>query len=122
MEKARQTLADKNYTLAETLLKNARFSGESLAERLQSIGLADIRAMLPDLSGLRLPSMGDGTTTTNNSTRNVTYNGGDINITITGSVDEQTLPKLKNTVEDSVRRVIEQMLDEENAERQTGEL
>jgi len=120
VEKARQTLADKNYTLAETLLKNARFSGESLAERLQSIGLADIRAMLPDLSGLHLPSMGGGTTTTNNSTRNVTYNGGDINITITGSVDEQTLPKLKNTVEDSVRRVIEQMLDEENAERQTG--
>lgn len=123
LEKARQTLADKNYTLAETLLKNARFSGESLAERLQSIGLADIRAMLPDLSGLRLPSMGGGTTTTNNnSTRNVTYNGGDINITIAGSVDETTLPKLKNTVEDSVRRVIEQMLDEENAERQTGEL
>lgn len=120
LEKARQTLADKNYALAETLLKNARFSGESLAERLQSIGLADIRAMLPDLSGLRLPSMGGGTTTTNNSTRNVTYNGGDINITITGSVDETTLPKLKNTVEDSVRRVIEQMLDEENAERQTG--
>lgn len=120
IDKARQTLADKNYTLAETLLKNARFSGESLAERLQSIGLADIRAMLPDLSGLRLPSMGGGTTTTNNSTRNVTYNGGDINITIAGSVDEQTLPKLKNTVEESVRRVIEQMLDEENAERQTG--
>lgn len=121
IDKARQTLADKNYTLAETLLKNARFSGESLAERLQSIGLADIRAMLPDLSGLRLPSMGGGTTTTNkNSTRNITYNGGDINITITGSVDEQTLPKLKNTVEESVRRVIEQMLDEENAERQTG--
>lgn len=120
IEKARQTLADKNYTLAETLLKNARFSGESLAERLQSIGLADIRAMLPDLSGLRLPSMGGGTTTTNNSTRNITYNGGDINITITGSVDEATLPKLKNTVEDSVRKVIEQMLDEENAKRQTG--
>lgn len=120
IDKARQTLADKNYTLAETLLKNARFSGESLAERLQSIGLADIRAMLPDLSGLRLPSMGGGTTTTNNNTRNITYNGGDINITITGSVDEQTLPKLKNTVEESVRRVIEQMLDEENAERQTG--
>lgn len=120
IDKARQILVDKNYTLAETLLKNARFSGESLAERLQSIGLADIRAMLPDLSGLRLPSMGGGTTTTNNSTRNVTYNGGDINITIAGSVDEQTLPKLKNTVEESVRRVIEQMLDEENAERQTG--
>lgn len=120
VEKAQQTLADKNYSLAETLLKNAKFSGESLAERLRSIGLADIRAMLPDLSGLRLPSMGGGATTTNNSTRNVTYNGGDISITIQGSVDPQTLPALKTTVEDAVRKTIDAMLDETNAERQTG--
>jgi hypothetical protein len=122
IDKARQTLADKNYTLAETLLKNARYNGESLAERLQSIGLANIRAMLPDLSGLRLPSIGGGTTTTNNSTRNITYNGGDIHITIAGSVDETTLPKLKGTLEDTVRKVFEQVLDEENAARQTGGL
>lgn len=122
IDKARQTLADKNYTLAETLLKNARYNGESLAERLQSIGLANIRDMLPDLSGLRLPSIGTGTTTTNNSTRNITYNGGDIHITIAGSVDETTLPKLKGTLEDTVRKVFEQVLDEENAARQTGGL
>lgn len=122
IDKARQTLADKNYTLAETLLKNARFNGKSLAERLQSIGLANIRDMLPDLSGLRLPSIGGGTTTTNNSTRNITYNGGDIHITIAGSVDETTLPKLKGTLEDTVRKVFEQVLDEENAARQTGGL
>lgn len=122
IDKARQTLADKNYTLAETLLKNARFDGESLAERLQSIGLANIRDMLPDLSGLRLPSIGGGTTTTNNSTRNITYNGGDIHITIAGSVDETTLPKLKGTLEDTVRKVFEQVIDEENAARQTGGL
>lgn len=122
IDKARQTLADKNYTLAETLLKNARFNGESLAERLQSIGLANIRDMLPDLSGLRLPSIGGGTTTNNNSTRNITYNGGDIHITIAGSVDETTLPKLKGTLEDTVRKVFEQVLDEENAARQTGGL
>lgn len=122
IEKARQTLADKNYTLAETLLKNARFNGASLADRLQSIGLANIRDMLPDLSGLRLPSIGGGTTTTNNSTRNITYNGGDIHITIAGSVDETTLPKLKGTLEDTVRKVFEQVLDEENAARQTGGL
>ena len=122
IDKARQTLADKNYTLAETLLKNARYNGESLAERLQSIGLANIRDMLPDLSGLRLPSIGGGTTTNNNSTRNITYNGGDIHITIAGSVDETTLPKLKGTLEDTVRKVFEQVLDEENAQRQTGGL
>lgn len=122
IDKARQTLADKNYSLAETLLKNARYNGESLAERLQSIGLANIRDMLPDLSGLRLPSIGGGTTTTNNSTRNITYNGGDIHITIAGSVDETTLPKLKGTLEDTVRKVFEQVLDEENAQRQTGGL
>lgn len=122
IDKARQTLADKNYTLAETLLKNARYNGESLAERLQSIGLANIRDMLPDLSGLRLPSIGGGTTTNNNSTRNITYNGGDIHITIAGSVDETTLPKLKGTLEDTVRKVFEQVIDEENAARQTGGL
>lgn len=122
IDKARQTLADKNYSLAETLLKNARYNGESLAERLQSIGLANIRDMLPDLSGLRLPSIGGGTTTNNNSTRNITYNGGDIHITIAGSVDETTLPKLKGTLEDTVRKVFEQVLDEENAQRQTGGL
>ena len=122
IDKARQTLADKNYSLAETLLKNARYNGESLAERLQSIGLANIRDMLPDLSGLRLPSIGGGTTTNNNSTRNITYNGGDIHITIAGSVDETTLPRLKGTLEDTVRKVFEQVLDEENAQRQTGGL
>ena len=89
---------------------------------MQSIGLANIRDMLPDLSGLRLPSIGGGTTTTNNSTRNITYNGGDIHITIAGSVDETTLPKLKGTLEDTVRKVFEQVLDEENAARQTGGL
>lgn len=122
IDKARQNLAEKNYNLAETLLKNARYNGESLAERLQSIGLANIRDMLPDLSGLRLPSIGGGTTTNNNSTRNITYNGGDIHITIAGSVDETTLPKLKGTLEDTVRKVFEQVLDEENAQRQTGGL
>ena len=120
IEKAQSTLADKNYSLAETLLKNARFDGRSLSERLQSIGLSQIRDMLPDLSGLRLPSIGGGTSTTNNSTRNVTYNGGDISITIQGSVDPQTLPALKTTVEDAVRKTIDAMLDETNAERQTG--
>lgn len=120
VEKARQTLADKNFSLAETLLKNARFDGRSLSERLQSIGLAQIRDLLPDLSGLKLPSIGGGTSTTNNSTRNVTYNGGDISITIQGSVDPQTLPALKTTVEDAVRKTIDAMLDETNAERQTG--
>jgi hypothetical protein len=119
--KAQQTLADKNYSLAETLLKNARFDGRSLTERLQSIGLAQIRDMLPDLSGITLPSIGGGTTTqTTSSTRSVTYNGGDINITIQGSVDETTMPTLKTSIEDAVRKGIEAFLDEENAHSQTG--
>lgn len=121
IEKAQQSLADKNYSLAETLLKNARFDGRSLTERLQSIGLAQIRDMLPDLSGITLPSIGGGTTTqTTTSTRSVTYNGGDINITIQGSVDETTMPTLKTSIEDAVRKGIEAFLDEENAHSQTG--
>lgn len=121
IEKARQTLADKNYNLTETLLKNATFNGESLSERLRNIGMMDIRDLLPDLSGLRLPSLGGGTTTNNNSTtRNVTYNGGDINITIQGNVDPQTMPTLKTSIEDAVRAGIDKFLDEENALAQTG--
>ena len=121
IEKARQTLADKNYNLTETLLKNARFNGESLSERLRNIGMADIRDLLPDLSGLRLPSLGGGTTTNNNtSTRNLTYNGGDINITIQGNVDPQTMPTLKTSIEDAVRAGINAFLDEENAAGQVG--
>lgn len=121
IEKARQTLADKNYNLTETLLKNARFNGESLSERLRNIGMADIRDLLPDLSGLRLPSLGGGTTTNNNtSTRNLTYNGGDINITIQGNVDPQTMPTLKTSIEDAVRAGIYAFLDEENAAGQVG--
>lgn len=121
IEKAQQSLADKNYSLAETLLKNARFDGRSLTDRLQSIGLAQIRDMLPDLSGITLPSIGGGTTTqTTTSTRSVTYNGGDINITIQGSVDETTMPTLKTSIEDAVRKGIEAFLDEENAASQTG--
>ena len=121
IEKAQQSLADKNYSLAETLLKNARFDGRSLTDRLQSIGLAQIRDMLPDLSGITLPSIGGGTTTqTTSSTRSVTYNGGDINITIQGSVDETTMPTLKTSIEDAVRKGIEAFLDEENAASQTG--
>ena len=119
--KAQQTLADKNYNLTETLLKNARYSGESLSERLRNIGMADIRDLLPDLSGLRLPSLGGGTTTNNNtSTRNLTYNGGDINITIQGNVDPQTMPTLKTSIEDAVRAGINAFLDEENAAGQVG--
>ena len=117
--KAQQTLADKNYNLTETLLKNAKFNGESLTERLQNIGLYQIRDILPDLSGLTLPSLGSGSTT-NNSTRNVTYNGGDINITIQGSVDPETMPTLKTSIEDAVRAGIDKFLDEENAAAQTG--
>lgn len=121
IEKARQTLADKNYNLTETLLKNATFNGESLSERLRNIGMMDIRDLLPDLSGLRLPSLGSGTTTNNNtSTRNVTYNGGDINITIQGNVDPQTMPTLKTSIEDAVRAGIDKFLDEENALTQVG--
>lgn len=120
IEKAQQTLADKNYSLAETLLKNAKFNGQSLSERLRSIGLSDIRDMLPDLSGLRLPTIGGGTSTTNNSTRNVTYNGGDINITVQGNVDPQTMPTLQSSIEEAVRAGIDAFLDEENAQRQTG--
>ena len=86
IEKAQSTLADKNYSLAETLLKNAKFDGRTLTERLQSIGLAQIREMLPDLSGITLPSIGGGVTQTTTSTRNLTYTGGDINININGSV------------------------------------
>lgn len=119
--KAQKTLSDKNYSLAETLLKNGTFSGESLSERLQNIGMMDIRDLLPDFSGLRLPSPGGGTTTNNNtSTRNVTYNGGDINITIQGNVDPQTMPTLKTSIEDAVRAGIDRFLDEENALAQTG--
>lgn len=119
--KAQQTLADKNYNLTETLLRNARFDGESLSERLRSIGMMDIRDLLPDLSGLRLPSLGGGTTTNNNSTtRNVTYNGGDISINIQGNVDPATMPTLKTSIEDAVRKGIEAFLDEENALGQTG--
>jgi hypothetical protein len=121
IEKAQSTLADKNYSLAETLLKNARFDGRSLTDRLQSIGLAQIRDMLPDLSGITLPSIGSGTTTqTTTSTRSVTYNGGDIVINIQGSVDETTMPTLKTSIEDAVRKGIEAFLDEENAHSQTG--
>ena len=120
IEKAQQTLADKNYSLAETLLKNAKFNGQSLSERLRSIGLSDIRDMLPDLSGLRLPTIGGGTSTTNNSTRNVTYNGGDINITVQGNVDPQSMPTLQSSIEEAVRAGIDAFLDEENAQRQTG--
>lgn len=121
IEKAQQSLADKNYSLAETLLKNARFDGRSLTERLQSIGLAQIRDMLPDLSGITLPSIGGGTTTqTTTSNRSVTYNGGDIVINIQGSVDETTMPTLKTSIEDAVRKGIEAFLDEENAHSQTG--
>jgi uroporphyrinogen-III decarboxylase len=83
--------------------------------------MMDIRDLLPDLSGLRLPSLGSGTTTNNNtSTRNLTYNGGDINITIQGNVDPQTMPTLKTSIEDAVRAGIDKFLDEENALAQTG--
>ena len=121
IEKAQQTLADKNYSLAETLLKNARFDGRSLTERLQSIGLAQIRDMLPDLSGITLPSIGSGSAVqTTSSTRSITYNGGDIVINIQGSVDDKTLPALKTSLEDAVRKGIEAFLDKENAASQTG--
>lgn len=114
IEKAQATLSDKRFDIAETLLKNARYNGESLIERL-----TNIRSLLPDLSGLRLPTVSGGGVT-NNEARTVTYNGGDISINIQGSVDQQTMPTLKADIEEAVRKGIDALLDEENADRMTG--
>ena len=121
IEKAQQTLDDKNLSLLELLLKNTRFDGESLAERLQEIGLAQIKELLPDLSGLTLPSFGGGSITNNTTeNRSVTYNGGDIHINIQGSVDETTLPKIAENIRETVRREIDAVFDEADDVRKIG--
>lgn len=112
---ARTSLADKNFALTQTLLKLGNFDGESLAERMGQIGGMSLRDLLPDLSGLTLPTVNGGSTTNNNNTnRTVNYTAGDIIVNIEGNADEATIQQIQTELRDAFDRYMSDFLDAEN--------
>lgn len=112
---ARTSLADKNFALTQTLLKLGNIDGESLAERMRQIGGMSLRDLLPDLSGLTLPTVNSGSTTNNNNTnRTVNYTAGDIIVNIEGNADEATIQQIQTELKDAFDRYMSDFLDAEN--------
>lgn len=120
IDAARTSLADKNFALTQTLLKLGNFNGESLAERMKQIGSMSLRDLLPDLSGLTLPSISGSSTTNNNTNRTVNYTAGDIIVNIEGSADEQTVQKIQGELKEAFEKYMDDFLDAENRAGQTG--
>lgn len=120
INEARTSLADKNFALTQTFMKLGNFNGESLAERMKQISGMSLRDLLPDLSGLTLPSISGSSTTNNNTNRTVNYTAGDIIVNIEGSADEQTVQKIQNELKEAFDRYMDDFLDAENRAGQTG--
>ncbi len=126
IESAQSSLNDSKYSLAQLLLKLGKYNGESLSQRLGSINISSLRAMLPDLSNITLPSSSGGVTNnssvsndnrTTSSTSSITYAP---QIIIQGSVDERTLAKLRKTLREDWKKFMNEYLSSADRTRQTG--
>ena len=117
---ARAALADKNWSLTQVLLKLGNVDSESLAERMRQVGGMSLKDLLPDLSGLTLPSMGGSTTNNNNSTRTVNFSTGDFVVNIEGSADEATVQKIQGELKEAFEKYMDDFLEAENRAGQTG--
>lgn len=98
VSKAQQTLFEKEQSLSEILAKVATLGGLNSAAISANV-LPNLRALLPDLTGLKLPAtQTSGGTVTNNAEKsvNITYSP---NITIQGNATAEDVQRLKDTLE-----------------------
>lgn len=113
IDSAAQTLQSAQFNLAKLL--QSKFD---MKIELPDISGVDLKSILPDLSGIKIPSAssyGSKQTTVN-------YQAG--NIYITGSVDSETVDKLRKLMESETKEFFDKYLDEYIAQadrdRQTG--
>ncbi|MBQ7070805.1 MAG: hypothetical protein IJM87_05935, partial [Ruminococcus sp.] len=85
---------------------------------LPDLSGVDLKSILPDLSGIKIPSA----SSSGNKQTTVNYQAG--NIYITGSVDSETVDKLRKLMESETKEFFDKYLDEYIAQadrdRQTG--
>jgi hypothetical protein len=72
--------------------------------------LPNLRALLPDLSGLRLPSQTGGNVTNNDKQIQIQYSP---EITIQGNATAEDVQKLKDTLEQQFNKLINDYISKE---------
>ena len=113
--KAQQTLFEKQQSLSEILSRTATLGGLNMAAISASM-LPNLRALLPDLSGLRLPST-SGSTTNNEKNVQISYSP---EITIQGNATAEDVQKLKDTLEQQFNKLINDYITKEYNTTLTG--
>ena len=112
IDKASQALLSRQLELASLLQQKY-----SVDIKLTGLEGLDPMSLLPDLSGIKLPSASG-----RQQTVNVDYHAG--NIYISGNADSDTVGKLKDMMNSEARRFFEEYLDEyleqADRDRQTG--
>ena len=113
IDSAAQTLQSAQFNLAKLL--QSKFD---MKIELPDLSGVDLKSILPDLSGIKIPSA----SSSGNKQTTVNYQAG--NIYITGSVDSETVDKLRKLMESETKEFFDKYLDEYIAQadrdRQTG--
>ena len=113
IDSAAQTLQSAQFNLAKLL--QSKFD---MKIELPDLSGVDLKSILPDLSGIKIPSA----SSSGSKQTTVNYQAG--NIYITGSVDSETVDKLRKLMESETKEFFDKYLDEYIAQadrdRQTG--
>ena len=101
IDSAAQTLQSAQFNLAKLL--QSKFD---MKIELPDISGVDLKSILPDLSGIKIPSA----SSSGSKQTTVNYQAG--NIYITGSVDSETVDKLRKLMESETKEFFDKYLDE----------
>ncbi len=113
VDSAAQSLQNAQFDLAKLLQSKFNMKIE-----LPDLSGVDLKSILPDLSGIKIPSA----SSSGSKQTTINYQAG--NIYITGSVDSETVDKLRKLMESETKEFFDKYLDEYIAQadrdRQTG--
>lgn len=108
ISKAQQSLFEKEQALSEILSKTAALGGLNAAA-INASALPNLRMLLPDLSGLRLPGASGSTTNTEKNVQ-ISYSP---EITIQGNATAEDVQRLKDTLEQQFNKLINDYINKE---------
>jgi DNA repair exonuclease SbcCD ATPase subunit len=108
ISKAQQSLFEKEQALSEILSKTAALGGLNAAA-INASALPNLRTLLPDLSGLRLPGASGSTTNTEKNVQ-ISYSP---EITIQGNATAEDVQRLKDTLEQQFNKLINDYISKE---------
>lgn len=111
ISKAQQTLFEKESALSEILAKTASLGGLNAAA-LNANMLPNLKALLPDLSGLRLPSSQTSGSVSNTTEKRVQIQYSP-EITIQGNATAEDVKALKDTLEVQFNKLIDDYIRKE---------